>query len=307
MTDYTPSALGMLTEFFATETIEQTARRTGFVKRTSKITGKLFLALVTFGLWSEAKTTLAQLAAKVTQVAHHQEVSAEAIHQRMNKPALAFLQDLIQQAFAKLQAFHHGCDDQIFAFFTKVSLADSTGFGLPECLKELFPGSGGSASKAGAKIQLVWEYKRGIFEHFALTPWNIPDQKYVDHVVALAQKGSLFIFDLGYFKLKAFEGIAKVGAYFLSRLNHQTNLYEGTAVHLLPLDLASFLKTVQMDMVEKQIFIGAKERVPSRLIASRVPDDIVNERRRVARKNAKKKGYTPSKTHLELLAWSRFT
>jgi len=100
MTDYTPSALGMLTEFFATETIEQTARRTGFVKRTSKITGKLFLALVTFGLWSEAKTTLAQLAAKVTQVAHHQEVSAEAIHQRMNKPALAFLQDLIQQAFA---------------------------------------------------------------------------------------------------------------------------------------------------------------------------------------------------------------
>ena len=306
MTDYTPSALGMLTEFFATETIEQTARRTGFVKRTSKITGKLFLALVTFGLWSEAKTTLAQLAAKVTQVAHHQEVSAEAIHQRMNKPALAFLQDLIQQAFAKLQAFHHGCDDHIFAFFTKVSLADSTGFGLPECLKELFPGSGGSASKAGAKIQLVWEYKRGIFEHFALTPWNIPDQKYVDHVVALAQKGSLFIFDLGYFKLKAFEGIAKVGAYFVSRLNHQTNLYEGTAVHLLPLDLASFLKTVQMDMVEKQIFIGAKERVPSRLIASRVPDDIVNERRRVARKNAKKKGYTPSKTHLELLAWSRF-
>jgi len=38
MTDYTPSALAMLTEFFTTETIEQTARRTGFVKRTSKIT-----------------------------------------------------------------------------------------------------------------------------------------------------------------------------------------------------------------------------------------------------------------------------
>ncbi len=67
MTDYTPSALALLTEFFTSERIEQTARRTGFVKRTSKITGKLFLALVTFGLWSDAKTTLAQLAAKVTQ------------------------------------------------------------------------------------------------------------------------------------------------------------------------------------------------------------------------------------------------
>jgi len=59
----------MLTEFFTTDTIEQTARRSGFVKRTSKITGKLFVALVTFGLWSNAKTTLSQLATKVETVA----------------------------------------------------------------------------------------------------------------------------------------------------------------------------------------------------------------------------------------------
>jgi len=224
----------------------------------------------------------------------------------MNPHAVIFLQDMIRQALAKLQAFDHVCDDHLFAFFTKVHIADSTGFGLPECLEKLFPGSGGSASKAGAKIQLVWDYKRSVFAHFALTPWNIPDQKYVDKVVALAQKGILFIFDLGYFKINAFECIAKVGAYFLSRLNHQTHIYAGTAIHLLPLDLASFLKTVAADMVETQLFIGAQERLPARLIASRVPDDIVNERRRVARKNAKKKGYTPSKTHLELLSWNLF-
>jgi Transposase DDE domain len=46
--------------------------------------------------------------------------------------------------------------------------------------------------------------------------------------------------------------------------------------------------------------------VGTRLIASRVPDQVVNERRRKARKNAKKKGYTPSKAHLELLAWNLF-
>ena len=224
----------------------------------------------------------------------------------MNPHAVIFLQDMIRQALAKLQALDHVCDDHLFAFFTKVHSADSTGFGLPECLEKLFPGSGGSASKAGAKIQLVWDYKRSVFAHFALTPWNIPDQKYVDKVVALAQKGILFIFDLGYLKIKAFACLAKVGAYFLSRLNHQTHIYEGTAIHLLPLDLASFLKTVAADMVETQLFIGAQERLPARLIASRVPDDIVNERRRVARKNAKKKGYTPSKTHLELLSWNLF-
>ena len=66
MAEQPSSTLTMLTEFFSGEQIEAAARRTGFVQRTSKITGKLFLALITFGNWSEAKTTLAQLAAKGT-------------------------------------------------------------------------------------------------------------------------------------------------------------------------------------------------------------------------------------------------
>ena len=68
MAEQSSSALAMLTEFLSTEQIEATARRTGFVQRTSKITGTLFLALITFGSWSDAKTTLAQLAAKATQL-----------------------------------------------------------------------------------------------------------------------------------------------------------------------------------------------------------------------------------------------
>ena len=87
----TRSAVAMLTDFFAADDIEATARRTGFVQRTSKMTGKLFLALVTFGAWSEAKTTLAQLAAKATQLCQQVDISPEAIHQRMNKKAIAFL------------------------------------------------------------------------------------------------------------------------------------------------------------------------------------------------------------------------
>jgi hypothetical protein len=43
------SAVTKLTEFFSTDQIEASARRTKFVQRTSKITGQLFLALMTFG------------------------------------------------------------------------------------------------------------------------------------------------------------------------------------------------------------------------------------------------------------------
>lgn len=57
MTACTRSAVAMLTAFFASDDIDAAARRTGFVKRTSKMTGKLFLALLTFGVWRAAKTT----------------------------------------------------------------------------------------------------------------------------------------------------------------------------------------------------------------------------------------------------------
>jgi Transposase DDE domain len=302
----TRSACAMLTDFFSSDDIEATARRTGFVKRASKITGKLFLALVTFGSWSDAHTTLAQLAAKVTQVVEQVAVSPEAIHQRMNKRALVFLQDMIRQALAKVQALEHVCADELFTAFSKVYLADSTGFGLPDSLMELFPGSGGSATKAGAKIQAVWDYKSSVLSHFALTPWNVPDQKYVDTVVALAHKGVLFIFDLGYFKLQAFARIVEAGAYFLSRLNHQTTILDATRECLQPLDLASWLNTVVGNSSEHAIFLGAKEQVAARLIAYRLPESVVNARRRIAKKKAKKKGYTPSKTHLQLLSWNLF-
>jgi DDE family transposase len=299
------STVAKLTEFFATDQIEASARRTKFVQRASKITGKLFLALVTLGRWSVPKTSVAQLAAKAAQIDQPVAVTPEALQQRMNERAVAFLQDLLQTAFSKLHTGDTVCDEVLFASFTRVHIADSTGFGLPESLKAQFPGAGGKGSKAGAKIQLVWEYKSHTFDHLALIPWNVPDNKYVDTVVELARPHSLFVFDLGYFKLAAFAKIAAAQAYFLSRLNHQATLEEVVGGRQ-PLDLARSLARETRALVEKSVVVGARERVAARLIAVRMPEAIVNERRRQARAVAKKRGYTPSRAHLTLLAWNLF-
>ena len=67
-------------------------------------------------------------------------------------------------------------------------MADSTGFALPDDLHTPVPGAGGSAAKAGATMQAVWDDTRSLLDHFALTPWNLPDQRDVATVVALARK-----------------------------------------------------------------------------------------------------------------------
>ena len=300
------STVTKLTEFFSADQIEASARRTKFVQRASKISGKLFLALVTFGRWSAPKTSLAQLAAKAAQIEQPVEVTPEALQQRLNARAVAFLQDLLRTAFAKLHTRDMVCDEALFAPFARVHIADSTGFGLPDSLQAQFPGAGGSGSKAGAKIQLVWEYKSHTFDHFPLISWNVPDNKYIDTVTELARPQALFLFDPGYFKLTAFATIAAAQAYFLSRLNHQTTLLEVSEGRVRALELARVLGKEARPLLEKTILLGARERVAARLIAVRLPDAVVSTRRRQARRVAKKRGYTPSQAHLTLLAWNLF-
>ena len=110
----------MFTDFFASDDIEAAARRTGFVKRTSQLTGKLLLALVTFGAWSDATTPLAHVAAQVTHVEEQGEVSPEAIHQRMNQRALAFLQAMIRPVLATVHSRETGCDAGLLTYVTTV-------------------------------------------------------------------------------------------------------------------------------------------------------------------------------------------
>ena len=125
------STVEKLTEFLSTDQIEISARRTKFVQRASKITGKLFLALVTCGRWSAAKTTVAQLAAKAAQLEVPVDITPEALQQRMTARAVAFLRDLLQTAFAKLHTGDTICEEGIFAPFPRVHIADSTGVRLP--------------------------------------------------------------------------------------------------------------------------------------------------------------------------------
>ena len=128
------STVEKLTEFFSTDQIEASARRTKFVQRASKITGKLFLALVTFGRWSTAKTTVPQLAAKAAQLdsaGGHHAGSAAAADDGAGRGVFAGV-----AADGVCQAPHGDtiCEEGIFAPFSRVHIADSTGFGLPESL-----------------------------------------------------------------------------------------------------------------------------------------------------------------------------
>ena len=126
--------------------------------------------------------------------------------------------------------------------------------------------------------------------------------------MALAQKGIFFLFDLGYFKVNALASLATAGAYFCCRLNHQTNIYETVAGCVEPVSLEAYLLTVRPTACSsKKRSLSARQPVSPRVsLPSRMPEAVVNARRRMAHKNAKKKGYTPSQSPSPLMAWNLF-
>jgi hypothetical protein len=128
----------------------------------------------------------------------------------------------------------------------------------------------------------------------------------VDTVVALAPRHSLFLCDLGYFQVAAFAKMAAAYASFLSRFHQQTTLREVVGGRTPPLDLPQCLGHESRTLLEKAVRLGTRDPVAARLLAVRMPEAIVNERRRQAYVVAKKRGYTPSQAHLSLLAWNLF-
>lgn len=137
---------------------------------------------------------------------------------------------------------------------------DSTHKTLPASMAEEYPGSGGQNSAAGLKVQLVFEFIKVNMVQLEIGSSLQPDQKYVKYL-EIAQKGSLFITDLGYYCFSFLQNMKEKGAYFLTRYRFKTALYLpcGKSVNLIQL-----LEAQGEEMLDIAVEVGEskKDRVP---------------------------------------------
>ena len=146
--------------FFTTNATTE-AWATQFVRRRSKMTGAHFLQVVVFGWLDNAHASLTDLAAFAHDCLGF-EVTAQGGHDRIHKATLVFLRAMFKLA---LRLFYDTVRVPLAVFtpFPAVYLIDSTAISLPASLATWFPGSGGDASPAGLKLQVVFEFLTGIF------------------------------------------------------------------------------------------------------------------------------------------------
>lgn len=286
-----------LREFLEQET-EEAGRESKFVQRKSKITGKIFAETLILGLMQNPEASLNEFIQTSDELGV--EVSASGLNQRINMYAVSFLMMLFARAiewFRNMQPL----PGKVLKQFSSINILDSTVITLPAVFSKWFAGSGTQGAEAGLKIQLSFDYLHGQVKAVEVTEAKRPDQSC--ELQMQAEANSLHLFDLGYFKFRRFELLAKAQAFFIARFKHNSCFYEeesgGTS-----LNLVETLTRSCKDRLEFAWFMGDKLRLPVRVLFERLPEDVVEERRRKAHVTAKKKGRTCSKRQLILLEWS---
>jgi hypothetical protein len=286
-----------LEEVFSSEELETVARKTGFCKRKSKVDPSVFFDLLMYDIGSGKPGSLSQLAIEALSE-HDIVVSKQGIDKKFSDETLAFLKCLIEkQLSVKL-------DEQIEAgwlgSFNRVIIKDGTRFDLPEEYKDYLPGSGGSASKAGACIQFEYDLKSGQINYLDITESSRPDVKDAVEVLDTVTDSDLVIRDLGYYAFDSFVNISYKGAFYISRLRPKACVYEMKSGILERLDFKKVyaeMKKKKLCRMDKWVFIGSTEKMPVRLSIEIMPETVYEQRIRKTVKIQQKKGYQTSEEY----------
>lgn len=266
---------------------DEAARRTGFTRRESKLSGSVFVQTLTFGWLQNPNATLEDLA----QVATHLDVSIspQGLDQRFGPPAAALLEQVLQDAVLRVLSTDPVAVPVLQRFPGGVNVLDTTTLTLPAAFAGAWPGSGAAEHEcpAGIKAQVRLNLLNGSLAGPFLFPARDDDRKGALHSAPLPP-GALLLADLGFFSLDRFQELDRAKVYWLSRAQVGTNFTDASGRVLTAAGLLAEHKDT--DTVEIPVAMGATHRLPCRLIAIRVPPHVAAERRRNLRKGSGRHG-----------------
>lgn len=291
-----------VTEQLQHEFIDTLASQTGFVKRKPrKITPMNFLSafFITVLSGSRSLSSFAETLGLLSNTC----ISKQAVHKKMTPTLVEFLERVLEKVLATNIRMETTVQSHLANNFNRVLLQDSTTIKLNPKLACYFPGGKNQSGQISSamKIQAVYDLLRESFYSFDISGFTKNDQSASPDILSIVSKGDLIIRDLGYFVLSVLKKLSIMGVFFCSRLQHNVSIFKADGV--TPFNLYDNLK--KHAILDINVVVGAKDRVPVRLVAVPVPENIAAERRRKA-KNPRDCRCNHSKEYLALLGWDIF-
>ena len=281
------------------EQIEMLARESGFIKRQVTVTGSGFAQALVMAFQSKRSASYSELSQSASSLG--MPMSAQGMEQRLTENSAQFMKSVLELAVKEKVNGIAQCAFPVFEKFNGVHLRDSSTIGLPATLKEIWKGSGNASGESAAlKIQVSWEYSQGALDGIFLQDGFCQDKTSPYQTMELPA-GALHIGDLGYFSLEKLAADSEKGVFWITRWKFKTTIQDETEQLL---DLAEFLFTQTQSQLDLPVQVGAKQQLSCRLLASRVPQEIADQRRQRIKENYRKNGRQPSEKLLRLAEWT---
>lgn len=220
-------------------------------------------------------------------------ITKQGLDSRFDEKAVCFVKSILEEVMAN--QIGEPLEPRFLSSFNKVRIKDSTRFDLPQKLKENFPGFGGKiTSDAAACVQYEFDLKNRCLLDLDITSAKRTDYQDAKEKTDQIDKGDLIIRDLGYFSLEVLKSIAKVEAFFLSKLKPKMKVFDLNSCEVNFSKLYAYMVRTQMPQFHMQAFIGDKERFPVRMSIEVVSEEVYVKRILAVEKEHKKKGKTTS-------------
>ncbi len=215
------SSLAESFEQFLTESeIDGIAAETGFLRRKRKATPFRFVTCLVFGLAAEGRRTLAGLRRFFAAVTG-ETITSAAFQKRFNDAAAAMFRTIFDRLFTRLRDTSGRALPRKLRMFKDVIAVDSTVFALHDRLARHFRGFRSEGTRAMARVTTALSLREHAPSQIEISSGRRSETRCFRIVKALA--GRLVVMDLGFFSFDRFAALARVGAFFLSRLKDGVN------------------------------------------------------------------------------------
>jgi DDE family transposase len=248
-------------------------RETGFVERsTAQLDGPIFSQTTVLTWMQRPEASYSQLRHTAASLGVH--VSNQAIEQRFGPASVRLLRALLEETIGQVISSEASAPE-VLARFNGVYLQDGTVISLPASLAQQWPGG---SQEAALRVQGRLELGSGRLSGLWLQA-GCEAERSGPAITTPLPVGSLFHGDMGYFTLGEMRQRGKQGQYWLTQAKATLTLIDQRGQYW---DLLSFLRAQKGEVVDVELFVGKRERLPVRLIAVRVSPEEAKRRREQA-------------------------
>ena len=154
------------------------------------------------------------------------KIAKQSIDGRFTGEAVAFVLDVLKEVLER-QLSNVFCAE-FLPQFNQVCIKDSTKFNVDNRLSGHYKGTGArpGTTKACVCIQYEYDLRSGKILDLNVTEGVRNDAIDAAQTKEKINKTDLILRDLGYYNLSILTGFAKAGAFFISRLNTSTLIYD---------------------------------------------------------------------------------